>query len=144
MSRRSFKEEVKLLRTLKGEECIRVGVSVANILILDFRMFHPPNERGYREPHICLIAECPWRLETPSKVLVGMGDEDEDIETRVQVCVGRRVTRVTVYRPSFMVRLRFSDDLSLWVFPQDSRHYESDNKELRNEWYVFGRSFPDG
>lgn len=112
MSQRAFRKEAKLFRTLKGEECIRAGVGCVSALLLDFRMRHPPNEKGYREPDIGLVSECSWRLEPATKVLVGRGDADEDSETRVQVCEGRRVTRVRVYHPSYMARLRFSDDLS--------------------------------
>ena len=144
MSLRSFKEDAKRLRTLRGEECVRAGVGYANTLLLDFRMLHPPNERGYRQPDMSLVAECSWRLETATRVLVGWGDADEDIETRVQVCEGKQVTDVRVFRPSYMARLRFSGDLSIWVFPDRSKFFDPHDEESGSQWYVTGRSFPDG
>ena len=82
-------------------------------------------------------------METKTEVIVGRGDEDETVESRLPVLVGKRVVQTRVYRPSYMVNIQFTDDLRLWIFPDNSRDYAIES-EYGVHWFVSGRAIPGG
>ena len=142
MTLTQFAENARLLRRLSGEVCIRARVGHASALLLDFGILYPLNHRGYQQPEKALTVECCWRLETRTEVIVGWGDQDETIEARLQVLVGKRVLKTRVYQPSYMASIQFAEDLRLWIFPDDSRDYAAQS-EYNVCWYVTGRAIPE-
>jgi hypothetical protein len=154
MTRQAYRSQAKRLRSLRGDVCVRAMTGAGTwALLLDFGMLHPPDAAGYREPEKGLVVECPWRLETAVAVLVSSDDgyssvhvpaarSPAEIDAALQVCLGKRVEHITVYRPSFMIRLTFSGALRLWVFPVDSRAYQDDSGPYCC-WYLVGRAFPE-
>jgi hypothetical protein len=155
MTRQAFLVQANHLRSLRGEVCVGTKTGAGPwALSLDFGVLHSPDARRYRAPEKGLVVECPWRLEATTAVLVASADgyasehapaarSLADIETALQVCVGKRVERITVYRPPFMVRLALSGALRLWAFPENTGEYQDDG-DPRCSWYLAGRAFPGG
>lgn len=154
MTRQAFLTQANRLRSVRGDVCVQAMTGAGPwALLLDFGLLHPPDARGYQEPEKGLVVECPWRLETAATVLVTSDDgyssehvpaarSPAEIDAALQVCVGKRVEHITVYRPSFMVRLIFSGALRLWVFPVESAAYRDDSGPYCC-WYLAGRAFPE-
>lgn len=144
MSARAFAAQARRLRALRSEVCLHAQTGAYTwALLLEFRARHSPGERERSRAEHCLVVECPWRLETPTSVLVASAD-GEAIESDIQVCVGKQVLSVTVYRPSFMARLRFSDGLTLWLFPERTAEYAPNPENPSVSWYLTGRGIPSG
>ncbi len=157
MTFKAFVAQARHLRALRGELCVRAKTGAyAWALLLDFGTLAPPDHRGYRQPQKGLVVECPWRIETRSAVIVASADAHVTdaagrrvqmeglIEGKIQICVGKRIARVSVYRPSFMACVQFTDDLKLWIFPEDSADYEIVSEDPRCSWYVAGSAVPSG
>ena len=140
MTQAACKTQAKLVRLLRGEVCVRARVGQANTLLLDFGVLHDPDRHGYRESDKWLVAECPWRLERKDAVVVGNGDAANRVESPLQACVGKRLVRITVYRPSYMLHLRFDNDLRFWLFPDDAAVYAPGGESSAAPWYVGGRA----
>ena len=143
MTLRAFATQERRLPILVGEVCSRAGVGGAGALLLDFGALLPPDEHGRQAAETGLVAECPWRLETISAVIVGYLDDDDTIEQRVQACTGRQVIDVGVFHPSYTVAVSFEGDLSLWIFPCDSKDYVDQSPYPSSPWYVLGTGTAD-
>jgi hypothetical protein len=137
-------QERKLLQYLDDETCIRAYRGHGEALLLDFRLYHPPDPGdpdAYQQPDRGLVIEaCAWRLENETHVIVGSENTYETIDILIQICVGKRVEEIHVYHPSFMVHIRFTEGLALWIFPDDSARYTDTDEGHRMPWYVAGRS----
>lgn len=142
MSIRAFAASAEHAKRLRGRACVRVGIGYGKALLLDFGTLAPPDESGYMQPQIGLVAECPWRLESSGAVIVGSGDPTESGDQRLKICLGKVVAGVAISRPSYTLRLGLTDDLTLWVFPDDSRDFAVDQKDPRSSWYVAGFAVP--
>lgn len=129
---------------LHGETCIRASCGYAGALLLDFGLLHPADARGYREPELFFVAECPWRLETATEVLTGYFDDDDRQDERLQRLIRQRVVKTTVTRPSFTVEIVLTDSLRLWVFPCDVADYTAQSdyplERQQSPWFVGGRA----
>lgn len=144
MTIKAFEAQVRHLPLIEGKECVRAGIGYARALLLDFEQLHPPDARGYQEPERSLVVECCWRLETATEVLIGSSDEDDELRKAVAVCVGRRISGVEVFRPSFMLHIQFTDNLSLWVFPDSASDFVAESEYPRSSWFLAGRAVPEG
>lgn len=145
MTLKAYLAQERVLRSMRGQTCARAATGAGSwSLLLDFGELAPANARGYREPRYGLVVECPWRLEDRTRVLAGSGDASETVDGAVQVCVGKRIERLTVYRPSFMLHVHFSAELSLWAFPEDTRSYAPTSDDPSSPWYVAGRVVSGG
>ncbi len=139
MTRRAYATQARILRSVRGETCVRAETGAyAWSLLLDFGTLQAPDADGYRAPAYGLVVECPWRLEDRTQVVAGSNDDAETVDARLQLCVGRRLTRVVVYQPSFMVHIYLEDGLSLWVFPDNPRDYAASTEPPYSAWYVAG------
>jgi hypothetical protein len=142
MTLRALEAQAQHLRRLNGERCIRAGIGGASALLLDFNLLNEPDETGYRLPELYLVASCPWRIETSENVIVGYFDRDEVLPDRVQICVGQTISSASVVLPSYTVRVTFSSDLTIWIFPCDSEDYALYGEYPSSPWYVGGRAVP--
>jgi hypothetical protein len=138
MTLRAFEASANQARRLKGERCIRASLGYADALLLDFGALRLAHPSGVELPAIGLVAECPWRLDSQTNVIVGYGDPAEIGAARLQECIGKSVTGVTIYKPSYMLRLKLEGDLVIWVFPDDSRRFSNDTDFNRSSWYIAG------
>ena len=143
MTLRAMVTQATLLGSLKGERCARAALGVGITLLLDFGELAPPDQRGYREPERSLVSETCWRLEAPDRVVVGSGDSDRAIADGVQELVGRYVVDVEFFAPSYMARVDFDGELSLWMFPDDSTAYAASAEYPSAPWYLAGRAIPN-
>lgn len=143
MTTRAFATQAKRARSLRGHECSRAQSGYARALMLDFGSLSEPDAAGYRKAQRTFVAECPWRLENPREVIVGSGDEEGTIDTRLRACVGGVVSRVEIYTPSYTIRLRLGD-LLIWIFPDDARHFVETSEYPRSPWYLSGSEISEG
>jgi hypothetical protein len=128
-------------------------------LLLDFGVFGPPDESGYRQAERSLIVECDWRLETATQVLAGSGsrhvafdpaagdcevhvEDDAELGPSVLRLVGRRVAAAEVFPPSYMARVEFDGDLTVWIFPDDPKDYTEESDDPSVPWFVTGSVLP--
>lgn len=139
-----FTNQAIRVQQLNGEECVRAEIGYGRSLLLDFGRLHPPDSSGYQEPEKSLVADCPWRAERHAEIIVGSGDDQDGIDGKLALCVGKRVTEIAVYRPSFMLRIQMAGGVTIWFFPDDAREYAAESEYPRSAWYVTGRSFPEG
>jgi hypothetical protein len=145
MTLRAFAAQARHLRALRGETCVRAATGAyAWALLLDFGMLHGPDDAGYREPEKGLVVECPWRVEDPRGVVVGSADDDERIHEGVRVFLSKQVVAVTVYRPGFMARVRLTEGVTLWMFPERAADFTASSEDISVPWYLTGRAFPVG
>ncbi len=142
MTLKALSAQSRRLEQLHGKRCIQAGIGRASALLLDFEFLHEPDESGYRQPELSLVAECPWRIETSNEVIVGYFDADEALDPGVQVSVDRTITATEVVLPSYTVHITLSDDIYVWLFPCDSREYASVSEYPSSPWYVGGYSIP--
>jgi hypothetical protein len=142
---KAFQAQARHLSALPDAVCFRAATGAhAWVLLLDFGALGPPDERGSRQPDFGPVVECPWRLEDGLRVIVGSGDQDEVIAPRIQACVGRRVIGTEVLTPSYTARVRFEGDLTLWIFPDDSKDYAESSEHPSCPWYLAGLAVPGG
>lgn len=134
--------QARVLPTIRGRLCVRVGVGAGTALLLDFGELSPPDLSGYQEPEYSLVAECDWRLDASESVIVGSGDHRERIRSEVQVLVGLRPLDTAVFLPSYSARVAFEGELTLWIFPTCSEDYAEDAQYPSAPWYLAGRALP--
>ena len=145
MTLKAYQTQAQTLRSFRGKTCVRATTGAYSwSLLLDFGSLGPANAQGYREPEYGLVIECPWRLEDRAHVIVGSGDDAEIIDARLQPCVGKHLVRLSIHRPSYMVHVYFTDDLSLWIFPDDTKDYSSTSEHPYSPWYVVGSAVSGG
>lgn len=144
MTVKAFIKSTRDVLALKGQQCVRASAGYARTLLLDCGMLRPPDSIGYEEPEIGLVAECPWRLDSRTSVIVGSGDPEDVIDSRLQICLGKTVDAVEVFPPSYTLRVALSDGLTVWVFPDDSRDFVACSEYPRSSWYVAGFAVSEG
>lgn len=142
MSIRALVAQARALRTIHGRPCVRVGVGALTTLLLDFGKLFPPDPTGYEEPEFSVVAECPWRLETRERVIVGSGDERETIRAKGQVLLGRHLIESSIALPSYSARIDFEGEVILWIFPDAAEDYVDEDMDPRAPWYLAGRALP--
>lgn len=143
MTVEQFATQARHLRKFIGETCVRARCGYASALLLDFGMLHSPDQSGYQQPDKGLTIECCYRLETGKEVVFGWADQDDLIESRIGVLVGKCIERVKIFKPSYMAHIRFSEDLRLWIFPDQWKDYDPERAEYFVSWFVSGRAIPD-
>jgi hypothetical protein len=144
MTLRAFQAQSDSLVLLVNKPCTRVARGHGRTLMLDFGEFGQPDARGYRQPSLSLVIECPWRLEDAYRSIAGSADTSERIKERTAVLVGHSIVRTEVILPGYMVKLYFDDGHLLWIFPDDSKHYTEVSDDPHVSWYVAGRLADDG
>lgn len=128
------------VRSIQGQPCVRVRERADKPLLLDFGRLLPPDERGYQAPETRLVIDCPWRLDSRERVVVGYFDR-ESVELRLNACVAKRVEAIQVFEPAFTLWVRFEGGLALWVFPDDARVLTGPPSTDVGPWMVVGRAF---
>ena len=147
MSYKAFVAQSRLLRTLIGEKCWKAERYEGDIwsdLSLSFGRQMSPEGDIESDHEKGLMIECPWRLETRDRVLVGTRDDKELINECIQSCVGATVYKTRFFRPSFMAVVRFDNDLRLWLFPEDSKDFRLVSRYHWAPWHFTGHAYEGG
>jgi len=102
-----------------------------------------PEEVRLREGRFSLFVKCPWRLETPERIVCGSGDDlspDGEPEFSLSVIDGARVTSIRVIPPALDLILEFEGGFVLRTFCEVGHPSSEDNYSVfLHDWiYVAG------
>jgi hypothetical protein len=92
-----------------------------------------PDEHKYRGEYILYVEDCPWRLESTDSVIALWTDSnapDGPIIAGMQRLIGHKIEQLEVLRPGLDLVIRFTNGLTLRIFPDQADPDEGDNYAL--------------
>lgn len=93
-----------------------------------------------------ITVEGAWRVESPSEVIAGSADPDDERLEFLEALVGKTLESVEVTRPGYDLTLSFQDGYVVHCFPVDSLEYVDEVEEpedIEVSWWVTGAGIPD-
>ena len=95
---------------------------------------HLPSEQRANDSEFALFVECSWRLESETQVICGAWDDNSKqgaMRKGLERLVGQTIESISLSRPSLDLELRFSNQLVLRIFcDQTNRAEMVDNYSL--------------
>lgn len=130
---------------LVGKECWGIIAGKGTGSFVNFEIGHKiPRKKVIENPSLGkalrnyegeynLSLECAWRLDSDKEVICGAWDDNSKggkMLEGLNLLVGRRITRISLSKPSWDLTVEFSDALTLKIFCDQT------NEKDRNDNYM--------
>lgn len=141
----AFEAQASWLPAVNGLRCTAIRTDGGKMLSMHFGEYRELPD-GEIEAERTITVEGAWRVESPSEVIAGSADPDDERHEYLDLLIDKSLDTFEVTRPGYDLILHFQDGYTVRCFPVDSlEHAEEveDPEDIEVSWWVTGAGIPD-